>query len=179
MDSFACEMGVVAETEKSVEWKRRGLPVALWGTALIKVEGDSESVASPGKPRVVPHHRNCSCPPPTTHRSLSAGQDQPLGCQCGGGEKNALFPTGASLHHLQALSCSECLSPSPAACLIEPFLNRCCGPSLLATVAHHFLSCPIGYAQMRKHTNSYFPSYTPLLLLLCLSHYHLGSAPCQ
>lgn len=103
--------------------KRGELPVALWGTALTKAEDDSESVASAEKPRVVPHHGNCSRPPGTRHHCLQVKMS--LQGVVRGGEKNALSLVWASL---QARSGSECLSPSPAACLTEPFLNRCCGP---------------------------------------------------
>lgn len=35
-----------------VEWEKRGLPMAPWRIVLLKVEGDSKSVASAEKPRV-------------------------------------------------------------------------------------------------------------------------------
>lgn len=113
--------------------------------------------------------------PPSTCHSPCAGQDQPSGPQCGRREENSLLPVGASLRNPEARSCSGGLSASPVVCLTEPFLSRCCSPSLLATVGHHFLSGPIGQAQMRKCTGSHSSSHILPLLLLCLSH--LWSAP--
>ena len=51
--------------------QRRGRGDPL-GIALIKAEGECESVASAGKPCVVPHYENCSGPPPSTSQSPSA-----------------------------------------------------------------------------------------------------------
>lgn len=70
----------------SREWKERGLPVACLGTALIKVEGDSEYMASAEKPCVVPHQGTFSCPH-QEHTVPCVLQGQPGRYQCRTGEK--------------------------------------------------------------------------------------------
>ena len=79
--------------------------------------------------------------------------------------------------------CAPCIgSADHQEVLNLSWIDRCCGPFLLAAVGQCLLSCPVGYAQRRKHTNNHFLSY-PLLLLLCAwatstcGLYHVSSLP--